>query len=511
MKKNKKNLLIALLLFAFVFIIRIPALVPKAESDELSFCIMGKNLAEGQLLYKDIAHFKGPYRYYTFALIDILSGGITPVKLRFGLIFIMFISTFFMYLSFKNLFEDEWFALIAALFWGITDYLLSHNAIITYTEGILGLWFFSLYFKSPKRIFLFWMGLFFGIAIMSNQRTFPFIAVPVIFMFIKHRFSKDFFINSIIIGTGYLLPILIFIGYSLAAGTFDDFIFQIFYKARAYSSKDSAVKYVLMFFGKIGSAFRYQLGLLLFFLVYALVDIVKNRKYRKDNYLFLIIWFAVCYVATIIDGKYVKRYNLYYLIGAVPLCFVGLKEFYNKYRDRLPENNIVKRVTLLFFGAAMLVQTGFVFHHEIGRRIRTYQDYRENREFSDSMQDYLASLLDKNSDTIYVYDKYMRIDALLDYRPATRILYTYEEMLDPNAIESPNYKLDETWNNFYLDIEKNKPKVVIDITNSHFRANVDFGNEKQNRYRDRLVNYIDECYELDWVANEKYAFYLRKE
>ena len=43
-----------------------PILVPMGESDEVPFCVIGKCLAEGSI-YNEIAHFKGPIRYYTFA------------------------------------------------------------------------------------------------------------------------------------------------------------------------------------------------------------------------------------------------------------------------------------------------------------------------------------------------------------------------------------------------------------------------------------------------------------
>ena len=189
------NIVIVLILFIFIFLIRIPILVPMGESDEVPFCVIGKCLAEGSIIYNEIAHFKGPIRYYTFALFHILSGGLDPVKLRICFVTMMFLSAVLLFYAVLHLFNERRLATAGAFYWGISDYLLSHNTIISYTYGMVGIFFFSLYHKRRKLPYLFLMGLFFGVAMLSNQRSYPFIIVPGLLFLFQHGLKKEFFIK----------------------------------------------------------------------------------------------------------------------------------------------------------------------------------------------------------------------------------------------------------------------------------------------------------------------------
>jgi hypothetical protein len=501
----------SVLLFLFVYLIRFPILVPKGESDEISFCIIGRALSSGMKIYSEVGHYKGPLRYYMFAIFDIITGGLTPVSLRISFIFLMAISVVLFYFTVKNLFQDKQLAFITALYWGISDYLLSHNTIITYTYALAGLLFFSFYYRKKNLVNLFIMGIFFGLAILTNQRSFPLMPVAGLFLLIRFGlFKKEFYQHGFTIAAGFFLPVIITIIHLCSIGSFDDFLFQVFDKALAYREPRGAVHFLIVPFGKIVSVIRYQLGFLFVFLIYNLVDIFKKKKFMDEKYQFLLIWLFICYVATFIDHKYVKRYNLFFLIPSVIFTIQGIFLFYNNYNEKLKsklKQYYPAMVCILIIISS--IHIAGVFHHEISRRINTYKTYKYHNKSQEQMSELLEKHVDADKDMIYAFDRYMFVDTLYKYKPASRFVYSLEQLLDKKAVVSERYRLDETWQLLYLDLEKNKPAMIIDTTKRNLHSQKDYENNDMNMYRDRFVDYVISRYTMiDSI--DGIDFYLRK-
>ncbi len=506
---NYRTLLILLALFLFVFAVRIPIFVPLGESDEVPFCTIGRHIAEGQLIYKEIAHFKGPLRYFAFAAFHVISGDLTPVTLRVALTFYIFLSTAFLFFAIRNFYDDERLAIIGSFFWAISDYMLSHNTVMTYTYGIIGIFFFSLFVRKQKTVFLFCMGLFFGISIMTNQRSYPFILVPGFYYLVKHGFSRKMITLTLITALGYLLPVLLTLFVIHRLGVWEDFVFQYLFKSRAYSDKISLLNYIVMPAGKIVSLIRYQLGLLFVFFVFQLYDLIKKKECKKDANLFLLLWLLICFVAAMIDGKYVKRYNLFFFIPAMIFSFQGLFVVYARYKERITAIGKVKKILLLSLVIPLfLIQIFFVFNYEIGRKVSSYNKLQTKRNEIEEVKRYLEANLDKQKDFIYVYNVHRGYDCFAEYKPAVRFIYSMEQLFDKRAIHSDKYRINESWDYFYHDMNKNRPKIIIDISGKEFNRATDYGNTIQNSYRDKLYNYVNEHYQLDKQV-DKTTFYKR--
>lgn len=509
---RRTMLLILGALFLFIFLMRIPILTPMGESDEVAFCIMGNSLANGAVLYEDVSHFKGPVRYYLFGLYSLLTGELTPVSLRISLVFTMYLSAVFLFFAVQNLFQDLRLSTSVAFFWGISDYLLSHNTIPTYTQALLALLFFSLYHRWGKIRYLFLMGLLFGTAFLTNQRSYPLIAIPGLYFLIRYGLRKEFWIQGTITIAGYLLPFVAIVTWFHYQGNLDDYIFQTFFKARAYSAKEGLLSYLWTPFGKLISVSGYQMGLLMVPFFSGLYRVWKERNSADHcrGHLFLIIWLLLTFAATIIDEKFVKRYNLYFLIPMIILSFREVPryvEWYSMKTARLaaPLKGILTVIILIITFAPV----EYALYKESTRRVNTLRTWQATKETRDAVADYLANNLDKEKDTFYVFPKYLGYDSFVHYRPGVRYLYSQEQLLDTEAAASPNYRLDESWRYFYEDMERNIPRVVIDMHGNRFNESTDYGNEKMNAYRDRLVAYINAHYRRDTTI-AGHDFYVRK-
>lgn len=209
------------------------------ERDEGEYAYAGMMILRGQLPYADFYNMKLPGVYYFYALIFKLFGqSISAV--RYTLLFINLLTTFFVFKTAENWFSRTlaWWASGVFLF---LSFGFHAQGWIANCEHFVNLFLAAGFVFLTKRwspTYLFACGLMFGCATLMKQHAFHFAFFPA-FLLLKQFFDErniaKSFVSASAFGLGFGLPLVATLFFFWQKGAFDALYFYIVDYAMAYS------------------------------------------------------------------------------------------------------------------------------------------------------------------------------------------------------------------------------------------------------------------------------------
>ena len=233
--------LIAIGFFLFLYL-RFNYIDIPLDRDEGTYLHMGNMLFKGQVPFVDFYEIKPPGMFVTYGIFHLLFGS-SLVTLHIGLLILILISMYLIFLIANDFFKNSFFASISAVIFGffsLNVYMLGFGIMSEYFLVLFGLWSFWLMIKSlddqsDKLLLL--SGVILGWAFMIRQHAI-FFAVPIGIYFLIH-YRKDLkllFNKALYFGAGILIPVVLVVVWMLAVGGFDDMIFWVFERtAKGYT------------------------------------------------------------------------------------------------------------------------------------------------------------------------------------------------------------------------------------------------------------------------------------
>ncbi len=467
----KKNILIYMLLFVFVYAVRRVIFLDANGPDDVFFCYSGKILSAGARMYTDVGDVKGPLMYYTFSLFDKLSGGITPFILRLYSVFVVFLTSVLAYHISLKISRNFLLSAAVAFYWGLMDFVVSFSDVYACFFLFAGFYIFLFYIENENRLLLLFTGLFISLMLLYNQRAFPYIGIPGLFIIARYRLSRRMFADGFILAAGFILPLLAAVLFFYRTGSIADMLFWIYYKAGSYNSTRMwYYRWLLLPFQKVFvTLFLQQLGVLFIFFVIIFKKSVAERLYReKPVLLFLLLWVSVGFAATLIDGKTTRRYNLYFILPAIIMGFQGLWLFVKEKKIPFliaPSGKTRAYVFILLFLLAIIPPSAVIYSESM-KRVQKAEERRTGRPASAQYARYLHDNV--KGRCIYVFPSHKGDDCLVNYPSATRFVYGDFHLLDIRSASSEKYRLDESWEILLDEIRRNKPSVIVDTTGNEF-------------------------------------------
>lgn len=311
---------------AFVLFALLPIIIYWHEfldPDESYFMFIGNKIAHGSVLYKDFIDNKPPGIFYLDALIFLIFGK-SFIAARIILLIFNAISALAIYFIGKNLWNES-AGRISSIFFLIGLYVECLPGIKVQTEqfmvcfGLLG--FLVFFLKSNYWKYLILTGFLLGMASLFKQPGVLFYLIIFLYYLLDLIAEKNrnfaYIYRSIksliLIGCGFLIPILVTTLYFYKMGTMYDFIYWsiLFFIEGNYGSRIQLFKLALPL---------YELILLWVLALFSAVLIIYRyitNKYNS-NILFLAIW-ALIFFCTLAIRQYVN-----YLIPILPpVCLLA--------------------------------------------------------------------------------------------------------------------------------------------------------------------------------------------
>ncbi len=309
--------------------------------DENIYLAVGHGLANGQRLYQDIWDNKPPLLYLFYWLSYKIAGvdvwGFRLLNLGFSLAALFA----FWGLAFnlcKNLFKIQYFNLITwissilfGLLLGLGWEMGQFNAENLYMPLIiLGLYFWSLTFKSPQIIKYLGIGICFSLACLTKIHAIVEIVVLIYLMLWQdiesERFKKGLktFIEYELPRIGLIIGLIILPYLGLAIWYLRQDLRGILYYSilgfgSSYVAKNSPLIFGLPLFGYPGSLIsNLQFRALLIVILTSSLSFLRYKKLISYQYMFITLWLGICFFGAMISERNYPHY-LIQVFGAVSL------------------------------------------------------------------------------------------------------------------------------------------------------------------------------------------------
>jgi hypothetical protein len=254
---NEEKICLGLLavLILIVFLIRTKFLFIPFERDEGIYGYYGKLLLEGKIPYKDFYEQKFPGLFYFYGFMVALFGD-TVKGLHTGFMYLNIFSVIIIYYASRTLFSPI-AGLISATTFAFVSLTPNLSGFTVQAEhGVaffisLGILFYALDTVYKKRIFLFLMGISFGLAIMTKTSglflvLWGGIILIIDYMFRQNKTIRNFIVPVSIYSGGVFLVIATFFLLIFLKGSFQEMIFWTYEIPKNYVSKipfEDGVKY----------------------------------------------------------------------------------------------------------------------------------------------------------------------------------------------------------------------------------------------------------------------------
>ena len=294
-----------------------------------------KDLANGNLPYRDIFIQYGFLTTFIHSIFYKIQGNILTLILSTGLFYALgLIGLYFLSLqTTKNYKISAYIAIVS---------LLIHPTVIypwpNYIAFPFLMWAFIFYLKSDKNIILYFLsGVFFSLAILAREGLVIPVFLSVCLLILNSTFTlnkkKDSLKPSFLIGSGFLLPVLIFLFYLLQTD-----LLLYWYKLSWTLPKlylplypDASFKGIFRFFydlvKKAGTGdFRWLTFLLIY--IFSFILIVENvikKRIRVPFYVVLAIS-SFFFIQSSLHIREIFRLSTASIIGIIPL-FVFIERY----------------------------------------------------------------------------------------------------------------------------------------------------------------------------------------
>lgn len=478
---RKKIILGGLAIVALTLLLRLPYVhYAKLNPDETIYAVIGREILHGAVPYRDVWELKPPLIFYLYAGIFLLVGSSSLVPVHVFAVIVMAATA----LALANIARKEWgnaAGLIAGL--GMAGYSTAGwMTEVNAAETELFLLFPQVMavdrfiHKRPDKLArdLFLAGFLAGIAAMFKQPAAGLIVLMVLWVAVAPLVKKRrFMTESALIGGAILVP-LIFSIYFLSEGGFKDaFNLTVMNNFRYIGERGRGDVLRMM----INSGAKLALPNIILWgigLISAGVVLIKSFKHENGKRIllrhavFISLYLLVCTLGTF-SGIWVNgHYYLMMIPGLVMMWTWGIIKLWPQ----------IKSKTLhAFFAAVLLVGMCFpLYYYHLHHRKSTIETYLDSRiNFFTSLGEKIRQETN-HEDRIFVWGMNPQIYYFAKRRPASRFIYTtfqmglventyFEKGLNGNS----RFEMPETWPPLRDDLEKSRPKLIIDST-SYYKA-----------------------------------------
>lgn len=293
--------------------------------DEAAYMNIAAGIGKGAPPYLNSFDHKSPFIYYSlFIFFKIFGTSIVNMhilSLIFDLILLLVI--FFVSKKYYNL---EVAVYAAALYSVFINFISYDTEIPMALFGLLGIFFYLLFFEKEKYCYLFVSGIFLAISVWFKQPgIFFFLAVLIhqVYLFFRRETTKRQFLKNIyfvISGAVILsLPILSYLIYKVGFHTmfFDIILFNI-----KFSGSTSRILQL----GKFISLLLFNFGVLLSVIIYYSKSLLNEKKPRRNLLFILIIVLSLLFFAVnkeIFFNHFVQVIPIFSILTASVLSLKG--------------------------------------------------------------------------------------------------------------------------------------------------------------------------------------------
>jgi len=500
MKKNnlRQPLFYLGVIFILILFIRLPSLaVPIYNVDEAAFAVIGNSIIDGQLIYRDIPDHAAPLTPYFYALVFLLSGKNNMFAIHAALVLLIFGICVVLY-RICALAGKKNAGYLAALFFGIFSYTYTASDVLAFeTEWLsvlfssLGAYFLLNYYFKNKPFSLFISGLFSALAFFSKQLSLPVYAISLLFCCVFAYYNnkktsavfKAFLLNL----SGFSAVFFLVIYYFYINNASSDFRFWFWsYNNQYYVSAvplTQRISSALLYFIQRGSFFavNYLLAIL-FVTAVAITGWASFQSFARRKGLlidwYLIAWAVFAYLGAAYSGRH---FGHYYIIALGPFCLIAAAtvQILLDASDSRGSKQTAAGLNIPVIGILIIV---VIFHGifspfylHAGRlkewKLPWQKDAR--RYYLPKPPYELSEYIKSNSgkqEKIFVWGFYPEIYVLAERMPAARYINcNFLTGMIPWTNWQPGIDTSYTivpgaWKIFMEEMERNKPKFIIDTS-----------------------------------------------
>jgi 4-amino-4-deoxy-L-arabinose transferase-like glycosyltransferase len=465
-KKKAKHIdyyLIALgAVIVFISFIRFGLINIPLERDEGEYAYFGKLILEGIAPYKEAYNMKLPGTYVMYALIMALFGK-TIYGIHLGLLLINTATVVFFFVGFRKIFNAS-IGLFTASVYGmmsVSPALLGSAAHATQFVTLfvsVGIFFLAKFYENRKLLFVFLIGLMFGLSFLMKQQAVFFIlfgglAVILVRILEKQVKVRPIISEGAIYSSGAILPYVITVIILKIAGAFNNFWFWTVTYASKYASGVSFKEGIQQFsfsFKPMWEEFKFFW--IFFFLGIVLIYLTKfSLRQKVTAILFTIFAFLTVCPGFIFRSHYfVSFLPAIGLSGAIALDYVI---------SLLIHRVKIRRLHYLSFIVFCIVSIAAVSKNKNYYLLSSPNEMSKmiygSNPFVESQM--IAKYIKANSspsDKIAILGSEPQILFYADRNSATGYIYTYGLM----EIHDYNIRMQQE---MISEIERNKPKFLV--------------------------------------------------
>ncbi len=479
------DLIFLLLIFIFIFLIRLPyADEPALNIDDSFYLYIAKDIIDGGVPYKTSFDHKGPVMFFLLVpVIFIFGNSIFAVRIFTTLYLIL--SLFFVYLIGKKIFNNK-FALLPPLIYGLFFNIsfyegLSSNGEIFMMLPVIMAIYLSLFCVSSGKsgfINLFSAGALTVIAVLIKASAFfSLTIIPLYIIFSGFKFNKaalkEKLIKLLFFSSGIFLILIMFLIYFLYTNSLNDFIFSFFTVNSEYIKyipvSEGIKNFYLFMIDSVIADFITMPAVLCFILLFFLKsDGIEFKKCKIIILLLTFFSFVGVYWGRVMYGHYYLQMGLSYSLIII-LCFYQVIVIV---RIEKIKEIIIKYIPLLIFILIMfnLFLNVKLFKSMFSRNITDSEIYK--------VSSYIKEKTVKN-DRIFILGGEPVIYFLTDRKAGIKYFgwihhssrffpVLHKTKYDPFPLEKPKYIIYE---NGYQDIEP-----FYDLILKEYKAENQIGN-----------------------------------
>lgn len=510
-KFYEKNLHFGLLILVSLLILlpNSPLITQIPLRDSGVFMYGGWRITEGEIPYKDFWDHKPPIIFFINAF-----GYLIGFGSRWGIwiteLLNLFIAATFSYLLLKKIFSKK-IATLATIFWivSLPGPLQGGNFTTEYTLSFqfISLYLFYKFLTEKKYRYLFWIGLFGGIAFMLKQNAIGiWVSIFLGLILAKFNFLKSFSLKNSIVNliTGFTFVIIPIILYFFANSSMSEFFDAAFVYNFVYT--DTGISFLEKIFNSIKyivfALNRFVSGVILLSLVTTLVFLCFKvyKEYRKklvaniskENKIIYFIFFIGTFIDFLLISLSNRNYPHYYLTLFPYIGFFVANLFSLFFLLTQKTRKIFKfSLVIIIFIFSIILN-----HRSIINIINLLESQKPLLE--------IVNYIEKNSntkDTLLLIGAETSINFMAKRKSPTRYVYQYP------LYEFKKYATENKILEFLESIKSQRPKIVIDTLGrkENELINAPISEEFPNLQKS-FIDYIKENYYLNkefsngWIA-----------
>ena len=489
--KQKKVFIIIYIVVVFLMFLYTTLSRPLANLDEIWNFNISKEIAKGNIVYKDISLITTPLFYFINAI---------PLKIFANELFVYRITESIMlslmcYLSFKifqKIHNSEYkaFALSGLLI------VLLYTIVANNYNFLVILWLLVIINLELSKIeknkiwYNILIGFIAGLAILTKQTVGIMIAVMTIMRILlditDKKELKDGYKNIVFRIIGIIIPILLFICYCLVTNCMTEFIDYTILGISTFNNKVSLIKYF-----NWGTIPR-KIGIISIILIsivglgYIIYNRVKNIKSNSATIVMIYALSSMILTYPIADNEHFIL-AFYIWVVVVLIGLTKILEIVEKKNSDIKASKIINYIIFLFLGFYTL----FNIYFHMFQNIKTYYDsnnktteykYYKNIVISDGIKQ-------KINEYCKLYDEYKAQNKELVILDSEAAVY---------MIPTDSYRKNYDMFNIGNFGSKGEDGIIEDIKNSENKVYLLKGQEKNRNWQtpSKVLNYVKKNYKF---------------